>query len=669
MNNHIRATSMKRVLSFLLTCTLACAGVAQAQTARLSDEALLDSVQSRTLRYFTAGAEPVSGMALERIHLDTPSSPDIITSGGSGFGMMALIAGMERGFIPRKTALEQLTRMMDFLERADRFHGAFPHWWNGKTGQVQPFTEKDNGGDLVETAFLSQALICLNRYLLNGTAEEQALARRADTLWREVEWDWFTRGENTLYWHWSPDHEWAMNMPVRGYNECLVVYVLAAASPTHSIDPEVYHQGWAQGGDICHHTVTEGDFSLQLNHGHPNGGPLFWAHYSYLGLDPRGLNDRYADYFKECKNQTLANRAYCLRNPHGYAGYGEQCWGLTASYSIDGYFAHAPHENTDKGVIAPTAALSSLPYAPEQVLPCIRYFYEELGEKLWGTYGFYDAFSIEAGWYPQRYLAIDQGPIAVMIENYRSGLLWELFMSHPDVQRGLRKLGFRSPYLSQVSPDTQNRLNLTPANAYKYERVFVEQQDGVDNFGGWSSETVGNVPGRMAWMVHVPRRGNYNVSAELKAAGASGQLNLHVGNRTYNLAYTTCDTYATQPLGTLYLEAGAQRVELTRTATSPAWQYVNLRRLTFAPLPEIATNQASPPADRPVAYVDGGKLHLSGLRPGCHIALYTIDGNTLQAKKVASTDITVDLAGHRGVLIVRITGLKASTPLIMRIWA
>ena len=440
---------MKNILLFFLILTIPLTGCTWA--AVLSDEALLDMVQKATLRYFTEGAAPVSGMALERIHFDEYSSPDIVTSGGSGFGMMALIAGMERGYVAREAGLEQLTRMLDFLERADRFHGAFPHWWNGKTGRAFSFSEKDNGGDLVETAFMAQALICLNRYLLDGTSGEQTLAERADRLWRDIEWDWYTQGgQDRLYWHWSPDYEWAMNMPITGYNECLVAYVLAASSPTHEVDSTVYHQGWAQGGDIMRPATVEGGFSLQLNHhGSVNGGPLFWAHYSYLGLDPRGLSDRYADYFEECRNQTLANRAHCVRNPHSYAGYGEACWGLTACYSVGGYFAHAPHEKTDRGVIAPTAALSSIVYTPEYSMQCMRHFYEKLGDRLWGKYGFYDAFSPTEDWYPQRYLAIDQGPIAVMLENHRSGLLWRLFMSHPDVQAGLRKLGFHSPYLEQ----------------------------------------------------------------------------------------------------------------------------------------------------------------------------------------------------------------------------
>lgn len=414
------------------------------RTATLSDEALLDTVERRTFEYFWSGAEPTSGLARERYHVDgiyPQEDRDVVTSGGSGFGIMALVAGIERGYITREEGLERFERIIGWLERADRFHGAFPHWWEGSTGRVKPFGTKDNGGDLVETAFLMQGLLAVHQYYANGTEAERALAARIDRLWREVEWSWYQNGQNVLYWHWSPEYAWEMDFPVRGYNECLVMYVLAAASPTYPITPEVYHEGWAEGGAIESPHEVEGH-RLRMRYQGCEAGPLFWAHYSFLGLDPRGLNDRYADYFEEMRNYTLINRDYCVRNPKGYEGYGPDCWGLTSSYSTAGYAGHAPNEERDLGVIAPTAALSSIVYTPEESMRVMRHLYEELGPKVWGPYGFYDAFSKSADWYPARYLAIDQGPIAVMIENYRSGLLWRLFMSHPDVQRGLERLGF-----------------------------------------------------------------------------------------------------------------------------------------------------------------------------------------------------------------------------------
>ncbi|GHT22313.1 hypothetical protein AGMMS4957_12350 [Bacteroidia bacterium] len=420
------------------------------KSAGITDEELLDLVERRTFNYFWDGAEPVSGLACERIHIDgdyPEHDQDVVTSGGSGFGILAILAGIERQYITKEQGLERFEKILTFLENADSFHGAFPHWWYGPTGKVKPFGQKDNGGDLVETAFLFQGLLAAHQYYLNGSEREKNVAARIDRLWKRVEWDWYQHGEKVLYWHWSPEYEWVMNFPVRGYNECLIMYVLAAASPTHTISAETYHQGWAENGAIVSpHTVE--DFDLNMRYQGTLAGPLFWAHYSFLGLDPNGLKDRYADYFQEMKNYTLINRAYCIRNPKQYAGYGTDCWGLTASYSVKGYAAHAPNETNDRGVISPTAALSSIVYTPQESMEVIRYLYNK-GNAVWGKYGFYDAFSETDSWYQPRYLAIDQGPTAVMLENHRSGLLWKLFMSHPDVQAGLKKLGFESPVLSQ----------------------------------------------------------------------------------------------------------------------------------------------------------------------------------------------------------------------------
>jgi hypothetical protein len=422
---------------------------------QLSDDSLMTLVQRQTFQYFWDGAEPNSGMARERFHVDDnypQNDKHIVTSGGTGFGVMAILVGIERGFITRAQGLDRLERIVGFLESADRFHGVWSHWLNGETGRVQPFGFDDDGGDLVETAFLVQGLLTVRQYLQDGSAREQELAGRIDTLWKEVEWDWHRQGgQNVLYWHWSPQYAWAKNHRIQGYDETMITYVLAASSPTHSIPAEVYHEGWARGGAIRMTGHQEFGHTLDLKHNGAErfGGPLFWAHYSYLGLDPRGLSDRYSsDYFAHNRSHTLINRAWCLQNPQ--RGYGPGVWGLTASYSPGeggswGYRAHRPGD--DFGVIAPTAALASIPYTPEESLQAMRHFYYELGNKLWGVYGFYDAFSVQQDWFPQRYLAIDQGPIVVMIENHRTGRLWDLFMSAPEVKEGLRKLEFRSPHL------------------------------------------------------------------------------------------------------------------------------------------------------------------------------------------------------------------------------
>jgi hypothetical protein len=411
---------------------------------KLTDKQLLDTIQYHTFQYFWDGAEPTSGMARERIHMDgiyPENDQNVVTSGGSGFGIMAILVGIERGFISREAGVERLNKIAGFLEKADRFHGAWPHWMYGETGKVKPFSEKDNGGDIVETAYLVQGLICAKNYMNPNVPEEKELAEKIEQLWKGVEWSWYQNGKPALYWHWSPTYNWDMNFAIEGYNECLIAYVLGASSPTYPLSADSYHKCWARNGEINGESTKYG-YILKLKHNGATeyGGPLFWAHYSYLGLDPRHLKDEYANYWDENRNQVLIDYEYCVENPKKFKGYGENCWGLTASYSVKGYNAHTPAN--DLGVISPTAALSSFPYAPEESMRAARYFYTKLGDKIWGTYGFYDAFSETENWFPQRYLAIDQGPIVVMIENYRTGLLWKLFMQSADVQSGLKKLGF-----------------------------------------------------------------------------------------------------------------------------------------------------------------------------------------------------------------------------------
>lgn len=416
-----------------------------------ADTSLLNLVQKQTINYFWEGAEPSSGMARERLHLDNlypVHEKNIVTTGGTGFGLMAILVGIERGFIDREEGLERFEQIVTFLEQADRFHGVWPHWLVGKTGKVYPFSEKDNGGDLVETAFLVQGLLAVKEYFKNGNNREKKLAANIQSLWEEIEWNWHTKGgENVLYWHWSPNYNWEMDFPVGGYNEALIMYVLAAASPTHPIAKEVYEKGWALNGKITKDTLYYGYKTILNHYEHGNSpvGPLFWAHYSFLGLNPNGLQDQYADYWKLNTNHTLIHYTHSLKNPNQHKGYGKNMWGLTSSYSIKGYSSHRPDRDTS--IISPTAAISSIPYTPKESLKFISHLYAE-HDSLIGKYGPYDAFSFEKKWYLTRYLAINQGTIPVMIENHRTGLIWNLFMQNEDVQNGLKKLGFTSPYIN-----------------------------------------------------------------------------------------------------------------------------------------------------------------------------------------------------------------------------
>jgi hypothetical protein len=409
----------------------------------LDDAALLDLVQRQTFRYFWDFSHPASGLARERSNAAFGYGQEVVTTGGSGFGVMAIVTAAERGWISRRDAVSHLLKAVRFLGKADSYHGVFPHFLNGDTGRTVPFSRKDDGGDIVETSFLMAGLLCARQYFGATEAHETELRNRINGLWSEVEWNWHTRGSaNVLYWHWSPNNDWSMNHEVRGWNECLITYVLAASSPRYAISADIYHRGWAQGRDFRNGRAFYG---AELPLGPDYGGPLFFAHYSFMGLDPRGLRDGYADYWEQNLRHVLINREHCIRNPRGYKGYGADCWGLTASDSYEGYNAHAP--NNDLGVIAPTAALSSFPYTPDHSMQALRHFHHRLGDRIWGDYGFKDSFSESRDWHAESHLAIDQGPIIGMIENYRSGLLWRLFMSCPEVRAGLKTLGFESPYL------------------------------------------------------------------------------------------------------------------------------------------------------------------------------------------------------------------------------
>ncbi len=403
---------------------------------RITDDELLTLIQHQTFKYFWDFAHPVSGMARER-----NTSGDIVTSGGTGFGLMGIVAGVHRNFVSRAEALTRMQKIVTFLKTAQRFHGAFPHWINGNTGKVQPFSAKDNGADLVETSFLMEGLLVVRQFFDGSSAGELTLRSDITQLFNEVEWNWFRKnGEERLFWHWSADNTWDINLQVKGWNEAMMVYVLGASSPTYGIPKSVYDNGWAGNGGMKNGNSYYG---YQLPLGPANGGPLFFEHYSLMALNPISLTDSYANYETQAVAHTKINYNYCVANPLKFAGYSSECWGLTASDIQNGYAASSP--SNDKGYIAPTAAVSSIPYTPEESMRAIRFFYYKLGDKLWGDYGFKDSFSLTDPWFASSYLAIDQGPQIVMIENYRSGLIWKLFMSAPEVKAGLKKLGFQSP--------------------------------------------------------------------------------------------------------------------------------------------------------------------------------------------------------------------------------
>ena len=431
----------------------------------IPDSTLLEIVQRQTFRYFWHFAHPVSGLARERNNTirgeyfwdyaneayDEPNlsvhtyGSETCAIGGTGFGILATIVAVDRHWITRDSAAHRLTRMVDFLLHADSYHGIFPHFMNGATGKTIPFGRLDDGADIVETSYLFMGLLSAREYFDGKDLVEQYLRKRITQLWETANWNWHTNSSNTiLYWHWSPWNDFDMNFPIRGWNECLITYIISASSPYHPISREVYNNCWVNSTSYINDKVYYG---MKLPLGFEYGGPLFFAHYTFMGIDPHGLHDWHTDYWEQNTNHTLINRAYCIDNPKKFRGYGERCWGLTAGDSYKGYVAHCPQE--DLGVIQPTAALSSFPYTPEYSMQALKHFYYDLGDKIWEPYGFADGFSETKDWYAPSHLAIDQGPIVVMIENYRTGLIWKLFMKIPEIQEGLKRLGFTSPWVEK----------------------------------------------------------------------------------------------------------------------------------------------------------------------------------------------------------------------------
>jgi hypothetical protein len=431
-------------------------GIVSATTHSMTDDELLTMLQEACFRYYWEGAHPDSGMIRENL----PGNDRIVATGASGFGIMALVVGVERGFVSREQGVERLNKITTFLEKAPRYHGAWSHFMDGRTGQSLPvFDVIDSGGDLVETAFLIEGLLAARQYFNRSTPEETALAKRITHLWETVEWDWYRKSQDSdaLYWHWTPEWTWFINHRLTGFNETMIVYLLAIASPTHSVAPELYYTGWAGQSEAAklyrkgwsgssegeHYANGTKYYGIKLDVGVGSGGPLFFAHYSYMGFDPHSLTDLYTNYFENNRNLALINRAYAIDNPGKHKTYGADAWGITASDGPRGYVPEAPDPQDpqdDKGTLAPTGALASFPYAPDASMAAFKHFYRDLGDRLWGIYGPIDAYNLDDNWWSPIYMGLNQAPITVMVENYRTGLVWKLFHSNPEIQTMLKKV-------------------------------------------------------------------------------------------------------------------------------------------------------------------------------------------------------------------------------------
>jgi exo beta-1,2-glucooligosaccharide sophorohydrolase (non-reducing end) len=427
----------------------------QAETQPLSNDELMSMVQEACFRYYWEAAHPEAGLALESI----PGDGNLVALGASGFGILAALVGVERGFIARQDGLERLQKQLAFLEKADRFHGVWPHFMDGRTGKVIPlFGDYDNGGDLIETAFMIQGLLAARQYYTGESQVERKVRERITALWESVEWNWYRPEPDSpfLYWHWSPDHGFHIQHPIIGWNEAMIVYLLAIASPTYPVPPDMYWSGWASDSKLARRyrqnwgQTTQGDgyangktyYGIKLPVGVGSGGPLFFTHYSFLGFDPRGVRDRFTDYFENNRAISLINYRYCMENPRGFRGYGEGFWGLTASDDHTGYLPHEPSPRLDNGTISPTAAISAFPYTPEESMRALKHMYANTGKEMWGIYGYRDAYNPTQNYASRIFMGLNQAPMVVMIENYRTGLLWKLFMANPEIPEMLEKLGF-----------------------------------------------------------------------------------------------------------------------------------------------------------------------------------------------------------------------------------
>ncbi|RFS19999.1 beta-glucosidase [Chitinophaga silvatica] len=456
-------------LSVILLPTIACnksgKPISTATDSSVAvNKTLLDKTQQGCFQYFWQLGKNFSGMAPERA---TSTSGNTVTTGGSGFGVMATICAIERGWITRAEGTQRILDIVHFLDKADKFHGAWSHWMNGETGKAIPFGNKGNAGDLVETSFMMAGLLSAKAYLAGNTATEVEIRQLTDKFYQQIEWNWYTNNTKSLYWGWYPQNNY-FELPISGWNESLITYILALGAPKHGITPEIYTNGWTRNGNFRNGNTFYG-YKQFL--GRDRVGPLFLSHYSFLGLDPHKMQDQYTSYIQQNINHTLINRAYCLTDAPKTYLYASNQWGLSAADGADGYRAHAPDE--DEGTIAPTAALSAIPFTPYYSMQVLQHFMNDMGYKIWGVYGFHDAFNVSRNWYDNQYLAIDQGPIVVMIENYRSGKIWDLLMSAPEVKLGLQLAGITTPVYETGFPEA------VPESTTGYYDMLLHPDKGV----------------------------------------------------------------------------------------------------------------------------------------------------------------------------------------------
>lgn len=427
----------------------------------------MDELQERTFAYFWDLALPGNYQIPDRWPKKTFSS-----IAATGFGLTSYLVGVERGYVTRAEAAERTLHTLQVLRDLPQgpdstgvsgFHGFFYHFLTND----QATRYKNVELSTIDTGLLMAGILSAQSYFDGDSPEEQKIRALADTLYRRVEWDWFLNDSTRLSMGYRPERGFLQN-DWHGYNEAMILLVLALGSPTHPIPAE----GWQAWCDTY-------EWDAFYGQEHLNFEPLFGHQYSQMYIDFREIQDPYmkakgSDYFQNSRMATLTNRAYCMDNPRQFVGYGEDCWGLTA---CDGprvldtiwqgepvqFFTYrargaSPQRIVDDGTIAPTAAGGSVPFAPEVCLPALEYMWTTYYDDLIGEYGFRDAFNptftfcegCENGWFDTDYLGIDQGPILIQIENHRSGLVWEIMKRNPYIRKGLERAGFEGGWLAEA---------------------------------------------------------------------------------------------------------------------------------------------------------------------------------------------------------------------------
>ena len=438
-------------------------GCQPSPTGEQASTPFLDSLSRKTFHYFWDLAEPANGNIPDR--WPTPSFSSIAAT---GFGLTSYLIGVERGYITREQAAERTLKTLKFFVEAPKgdsvagvtgYKGFFYHFIDMKTGLRFQTVELST----IDTGLLMAGILSSQVYFDQENAIENQIRVFADSLYRAVEWDWAMNGEQTMSMGWHPEKGF-IDARWKGYNEAMILYVLALGSPTHTIPAESW-KAW----------IDTYQYGTYYGQEHVNFGPLFGHQYSNMYIDFRGIFDPYMktkgfDYFENSRRATYANRAYCMANPAAYAGYSENIWGLTAcdgpgnatkmnpNVAFKGYSARGAAQwyVEDDGTIAPTAAGGSIPFAPEICIPALVEMHRLYGDKIYDRYGFKDAFNWTipntdgtTGWVDKDYLGIDQGPIVIQLENYRSELIWSLMKKSSYIQSGLKKAGFTGGWLDQ----------------------------------------------------------------------------------------------------------------------------------------------------------------------------------------------------------------------------